>query len=130
MAQEKSWRPADYWPPAVYVPPQTQVYWEFEAPGDRGSVEQVSARRETALSQQRSSRQNARTRQPGLAVEISGGAAPIQRGRRRGAQQGSHRPSRGPLTVTAWTSVAWVLACGLVAGIVAALVVVFVLHLA
>jgi len=130
MAQERSWRPADYWPAAVYLPPQTRALWEFEAPDDFGSAERARVRRESALGQQRTSRQNARIRQPGLTVELSGGAATIQSGRRRGAQQGSHQRSRSALPVTAWTIVAWVLACGLIAGIVAALVAVLVLHLA
>ncbi len=111
MATERSWRPADYWPSAVYLPPKTRAYWEFEAPDDRGGAERARVLREPALGQQRTSRENARTR-------------------RRGAQQGSHQRTSRALPVTAWNIVAWVLACGLVAGIVATLVAVLVLHLA
>jgi hypothetical protein len=46
MAQEKSWRPADYPPLAVYlpqqtvyVPPQTGANWGFAARHDRNSAE-------------------------------------------------------------------------------------------
>jgi hypothetical protein len=57
MAQERSWRPADYWPPTVYVPPQTRVNWEVEAPDARGNAERARVRSELAFGQQRTSRQ-------------------------------------------------------------------------
>jgi len=129
MAQERSWRPADYWPSAVYGPPQTRAYWEFAAPDGRGSAERASVLREPALGQQRASRENARMLPRGLAVEFAAGAATIRRGRQRGAQQGSHQRSTRALTTTIRNIVAWGLACGLVAGIIATLVVVFLMHL-
>ena len=32
MAQERPWRPADYWPHKVYTPPPIQTNWAPEAP--------------------------------------------------------------------------------------------------
>jgi hypothetical protein len=53
MAQEKPWRPADYWPTAVYLPPKTMANWELEASDDRSSAERGGAQ---LRSHQRSSR--------------------------------------------------------------------------
>jgi hypothetical protein len=55
MAQDRPWRPADYWQPVMYVPPpQTRMNWGFEALDTRGSGERARARSTSALSQRRS----------------------------------------------------------------------------
>ena len=47
MAQERPWRPTDYWRQTAYVPPQTrEAARAFEAPNEHSSAERAENPRE------------------------------------------------------------------------------------